>query len=429
MSDRIQVDAKFPPKARGLFTPSRHKFIHGGRGGGKSWSVARALLIKAASQRLRILCGREVQKSIRESVHQLLRDQIEVLHLGAFYTVLETEIRGANGSLFSFSGLSDKTAESIKSFEGYDIVWLEEARSVTKRSWSILIPTIRKAGSEIWATYNPELETDPVHVMATKQVPPDSIVIEMSWRDNPDFPPVLEQERQHAKATMKHWEYAHIWEGECLPAVEGAIYADEVADARRRVIPMSADPLLRTHCIWDLGWNDAMSIVVVQRAASEVRVLDYLEDTRRTLDSYVRELREEHPRALWGRDWLPHDGFATRHQTGKPDSAVLVAMGRHVERVPNADVERGVRAVRQLFPRLWFNAANPRVERLLECLKRYRRNVPSSTGEPGAPRHDEYSHGADAVRYLALVADRLTNDEPVPEVEEEEDEYAGVFVG
>ena len=424
---RIEVEAQFPEKLRCLFTSSRYKFIRGGRGGGKSWSVARALLIKGAANRLRILCGREVQKSIRESVHQLLRDQIEALQLGAFYTVLDTEIRGANGTLFSFSGLSDKTTESLKSFEGYDIVWLEEARSVTKRSWSILIPTIRKPESEIWATYNPELETDPVHQMATVNRPPNSIVTEVNWSDNPWFPEVLEQERQHAKATMKPWEYAHVWEGACLPAVEGAIYADEVAEAQRRIVPITADPLLLSHAVWDLGWNDSMSIIVAQRAASEIRIVDYVEDSHRTLPDYVQQLTRMP--LNWGNDFLPHDGFATRHQTGKADADVMRGLQRSPVRVPNADVERGIRAARLMFPRVWFNADSEGVTRLLECLKRYRRNVATNTGEPGAPRHDEYSHGADAFRYLALVADQMTNNQPRRRTDDEDEFAGGLFVG
>jgi phage terminase large subunit len=121
----------------------------GGRGSAKSWSIARALLILAAQKPLRVLCTREVQKSIQQSVHQLLKDQIE--NLGARRVRnLANEIRGKNKRLFLFSGLSDMTAESLKSFEGVDIVWVEEAQSVSKNSWNILIPTIRKDGSEIW---------------------------------------------------------------------------------------------------------------------------------------------------------------------------------------------------------------------------------------------------------------------------------------
>ena len=311
------IEARFPPKLNILFQPSRYKFIRGGRGSGKSWSIARALLIIGASKCTRVLCTREIQKSIKQSVHQLLRDQIENLGLQSFYQVLETEIRGKNGTQFFFSGLSDQTADSIKSFEGCDIVWNEEGQTTTARSWRILVPTIRKPGSEIWTSYNPELETDETHQMAVVRPAPDTISVLVNYSDNPWFPAVLEQERIHAKSTMKPEDYNHIWEGECKPAVEGAIYFDEVAAAERegRFTRVAYDPLLKVHTIWDLGFADSMSIIVVQRLSSEIRIIDYIEDTHRTLPDYIRELTQKN--LNWGNDYLPHDGFAHRHQTGK----------------------------------------------------------------------------------------------------------------
>lgn len=406
------TQAEFPAKLKPLFTPSRYKFIRGGRGSGKSWGVARALLIQGAQSPQRILCTREVQKSIKQSVHQLLRDQIKALGLEDFYRVLETEIRGLNGTLILFNGLSDLTADSIKSFEGCTRVWIEEAHTITKRSLTILIPTIRAAGSEIWATYNPELESDEIHQMAVVNPPPDTISIEMNYHDNPWFPAVLEQERLHAKCTMAEADYMHVWEGRCKPAVEGAIYFNEVAQAEAagRLGRVPYDPLLKAHAIWDLGFADSMAIIIAQRAASEIRIIDYIEDTQRPLPEYVQQLQGRP--FNWGKDYLPHDGFARRHQTGKTDSEVLEALGRRVERTPNTDVEAGIRQARIIFPRIWFNTDSEGVKRLVECLKRYRRNVSLKTGEPGNPLHDEYSHGADAFRYLCLVADQLSNSAP-----------------
>ena len=157
MSQQI---AQFPSKLEFLFDQHRYKVAYGGRGSSKSWSFARALIIQAANRPLRILCAREIQKSIKQSVHQLLSDQIQALGLGSFFEVLEAEIRGMNGSSFSFAGLATNTVESIKSFEGVDIVWVEEAQTVSKRSWDILIPTIRKENSEIWISFNPDVDTD-----------------------------------------------------------------------------------------------------------------------------------------------------------------------------------------------------------------------------------------------------------------------------
>ena len=137
------MNADFPKKLKPLFDANRIKVAHGGRGSAKSWGFARALLIQAAAAPLRILCAREVQKSIKDSVHRLLDDQIQAMGLGHLFEVLENEIRCKNGSIFLFAGLAQHTVESIKSFEGVDRCWVEEAQVVTKRSWDILTPTIR----------------------------------------------------------------------------------------------------------------------------------------------------------------------------------------------------------------------------------------------------------------------------------------------
>lgn len=401
--------AQFPAALQRLFQPARYKFIKGGRGSGKSWGIARALLIQGASQQHRILCTREVQKSIKQSVHQLLQDQIQALGLTKFYEVLENEIRGKNGTTFHFAGLSDLTADSIKSFEGCTRVWNEEGQTTTHRSWGILTPTIRTEGSEIWTTYNPELESDATHQRAVVSPFPDTVVIEMNYTENPWFPPILEAERLHAKATMKPEEYAHVWEGKCRPAVEGAIYADQMANANIREVPH--DGQLKTHCIWDLGFNDSMSIILAQRVSSEIRIVSYIEGSQRTLADYsadLKALRLDGQPINWGQAWLPHDGFAKRHQSGKSDANVLGGLGWDVRKVPQTDVEAGIKRAREMFPRVYFNKT--RAERLIECLKRYRRHVSQATGEPGKPVHDEFSHGADAFRYLAMCADDLTND-------------------
>lgn len=404
-----EIEVRFPPKLEFLFKPARYKAAFGGRGGAKSWGFARALLILAAQKPLRVLCAREVQKSIRESVHQLLCDQIEALGLGSFYEVLRDEIRGPNGSLFIYTGLSDKTAESIKSFEGVDIVWVEEARAVTKRSWRLLIPTIRKPGSEIWVTFNPELDSDETYKMFVLDPPPDAVVVKIGYEDNPWFPEVLEKERQRSKVSDSE-NYANIWEGEPKAAVEGAIYATEIAKAQAsgRFTLVPYEPRLKVHVVCDLGFNDSMAIILAQRQLSEVRVIDYIEDSHRTLDNYSAELRDR--KMNWGKMWLPHDAkHATLAAAGKSTQDILRKLGWSTEIVPDAGIENGIKQARMLLNQAYFDKG--KAARLIECLKRYRRSIPATTGEPGHPVHDEFSHGADAFRYLALVADKFTNDE------------------
>lgn len=366
----------------------------------------------------RWLCTREVQKTIQQSVHQLLSDQVTALGLGDHYQILQNEIRGKNGSAFYFAGLSDQTAASLKSYEGLDGVWIEEGQDTTNRSLDILIPTIRKEGSEIWITYNPQLESDPIHARFTLNPPPDCVNVEMNYTDNQWFPAVLEKERQFAQKTMKPEVYAHIWEGKCKPAVEGAIYFDQMAQAEKRIGNCPHDPLLKTHAVWDLGFNDSMSIILAQKLSSEIRIIHYIEGTQRTLADYSAELKalrlDDQP-INWGRMYLPHDGFAKRHQTGKADNEVLKGLGWEVPGtslhpgIPNMPVETGIKRARDAFSRVYFN--KERTTRLVECLKRYRRQVSVATNEPGNPVHDQYSHGADAFRYLAVVSDELKNED------------------
>jgi len=403
------VNAEFPEKLRFLFQPKRYKGARGGRGSGKSWGFARALLILGASKPMRILCTREVQKSIKDSVHKLLSDQIEALGLGSFYDILETTIRGKNGTEFLFAGLSTQTIESIKSFEGIDVCWVEEAQKVTKRSWTILIPTIRKDGSEIWFSFNPDLDDDETYLRFVVNPPPECICVEINYSDNPWFPSVLEAERQHAKATLAPDEYDNIWEGKTKAAVDGAIYAGEVRDAieKGRICNVPYDPKFKVHAVFDLGWNDCMSIILAQRHLSEIRVIEYLEDSHKTLDWYSGELKNK--RLNWGKVFLPHDGAHGDYKTGKSAEQIMRELGWTVALTPNQPVETGLKNARRTFDRVWFD--KHKTARLIQCLRRYRRSIPVSTNEPGTPLHDEYSHGADAFRYLGLVAPSMTNDQ------------------
>lgn len=207
------IDIQIPEKAVNLlFTPHRYKVLRGGRGSAKSWSVGRALPAVGLQSRKRILCAREIQKSIQDSSYKLISDQIELLGMTGVYDVLKTEIRGHNGTEFLFRGLGNLTAESIKSFEGVDIVWVEEAHTVSDRSWELLIPTIRKAGSELWITYNPDEETDPVDVRFVKNTPPGCVVVDMNWYDNPWFPEVLRAEKDYLYSVDPDTA-AHVWGG------------------------------------------------------------------------------------------------------------------------------------------------------------------------------------------------------------------------
>jgi phage terminase large subunit len=402
---------RLPEKLGPLFEPHRYKVLQGGRGSGKSWGVARALLVLGASKPLRILCTREIQRTIADSVHRLLADQITELGLDSFYQVLEGEIRGRNGSLFLFAGLRQQDVHKIKSFEGVDICWAEEAHVITKRSWDILIPTIRKDGSEIWITFNPELDSDETFKRFVESPPPDSVVLPVNWRDNPWFPQTLEQERLLSKRRDTEEDYENIWEGKPRTTVAGAIYRNEILKLieDRRIRPVPYDPMLKVHTVWDLGWNDQTSIIMVQRLRGEARVIDYIEDSHRTLSDYVAEL--ERRKYRWGTDYLPHDAAAKDVKGGRSAEEIIRDLGRSPMIVPEVGVEHGIKLARLVFPRCYFD--EDKTKRLVDCLKRYRRQIHLTTDEPMKPLHDEYSHGADAFRYMSVVIEQMGNEDMV----------------
>jgi phage terminase large subunit len=409
----MKIQIEIPEKLLFLLTEQRrYKVARGGRGSGKSWTFARALLTLGASRRIRVLCAREVQKSIKDSVHKLLKDQIDHLGLSGFYSVLETEIRGSNGTEFVFTGLSSHTAHTIKSFEGVDYCWVEEGQTISKKSWDILLPTIRKDGSEIWISYNPELETDETHQRFTMNPPPDCINVIMNWRDNPWFNDVLNKERLECKRKQPD-DYDNIWEGMCRPAVEGAIYYREIqqAEAEGRICPLPYNPLLKVHVVFDLGKGDSLFVSMVQKHMSAIMVIDCIDGIHYNLNTLSEDLKSRPYN--WGKVFLPHDGFTTTINAPRSSEQIMRSLGwnvvpRDMIRSKALSVEEGIRNARLIFPQTYFDKV--KAAPLIESLKRYRRHVNQSTGAATDPVHDDASHGADNFRYIGCNADLMTND-------------------
>jgi phage terminase large subunit len=344
-------------------------------------------------------------------VHQLLSNQIEELRLNNFYEILRDEIRAPNGTFFRFAGLSAQTRDSIKSFEGLKRAWVEEAQSVSKRSWDILIPTIRAPGSEIWTTFNPDMDTDDTYQRFVVKPPPDSKVVKINFYDNPWRSKVLDAERERMRIESPD-DFAHIYEGHCRPAVDGAIYYREVSKLRSegRLHAVPYDPMLKVHVVCDLGYNDYTSMLLVQRLASEIRVIRYIEDRQRDIPSYSAELKEL--KLNWGEVWLPHDGraktlAAASNSMGSTIEKQFQNLGWTTAEVPNIPVDHGIQKTRAVFPRVHIDKDN--ASELLNRLGRYRRRV-NADGQATIPVHDDESHGSDGFRYLALVEDQMTND-------------------
>jgi phage terminase large subunit len=394
--DRIQ----FPEPLDCLFQPNRYKILYGGRGGAKSWGVARALVILGAERPIRILCAREFQSSISDSVHKLLSDQIELMGYSDFYTIEKASIKGLNGTEFSFAGIKHNVGR-IKSYEGVDIVWVEEAQNVSKNSWETLIPTIRKDGSEIWVTLNPELDTDETYKRFIRQPPEGAIVRKVTYADNPWFPPELERERQQLQLRDPD-AYLTIWEGQCRHTLDGAIYARELRAAAEsdRITRVPYDSTKPVHTFWDLGWADATSIWFAQAVGLEYRVIDFLQITQTAIPNIIQDLQKRG--YVYGIDYLPHDAQArSLSGAGRSIEQMMRGLGRTVHVQPRSSISDGINAVRSVFPNCWFDEA--KCSDGLQALRHYRYKVDPENGQfSKEPLHDENSHAADAFRGLAM---------------------------
>jgi len=393
--------AEFPVKLEGLFKKSRYKVAYGGRGGAKSWGIARALLILGAKSPMRILCAREFMTSMRDSVHKLLCDQIESLGLLGFYEITQASIRGKNGTEFAFVGLKNNIA-NVKSYEGVDICWVEEAQTVSRLSWNILIPTIRKEGSEIWISFNPELETDETYQRFVANPPADCITMKVNWYDNPWFPDTLKLEKDALKQRDEE-AYNQVWEGLCRQTVDGAIFAKEMQQAEKegRICRVPYDATKPVHAIFDLGWSDSTAIWFLQFIGMETRLIRYIEDSQKTISYYLATMQTYG--YVYDKIWLPHDEEnKTLAAAGRSIDDIVRAAGYKTEIMPRVPIVDSINAARTIFPNCYFDREHTADG--LACLRHYRYEVDPETGQFSRnPLHDHYSHGADAFRYIALM--------------------------
>ena len=396
----IRCDSDFPALLEFLFFPSRYKVAYGGRGGGKSWGFARALLIQATKRPLRVLCARETQNSIADSVHKTLADQIELLGLKRFYEVLQATIRGRNGSEFTFAGLKQNIG-SLKSYEACDICWVEEAQLVSGHSWDVLIPTVRKDKSEIWVSFNPELETDETYRRFVISPPANAKVVKINWQDNPWVSATLRAEIE-ALAERDPDAYAHIYEGSCQQAVEGAVFKAELSLAERegRLGRAPWQQMRPVDTFWDIGWADSTAIWFAQAVGQEYHIIDYIEGCQQPIAFYAHALSAR-PYA-YGTHWLPHDAQARELGSGRSIEEQLRSLGLRVRIVRNLSVADGIAAARAIFNRCWFDARA--CADGLQALRHYRyEDNPKGPGFRREPLHDQNSHAGDAFRYLAVA--------------------------
>ena len=398
-----QLNVPLTPEFDEFLEPHRYKVAYGGRGSGKSWTIARLLVLRAYQKKTRILCCREIQKSIVDSVLQLLADQIELLGLSSFFEIQKTQIIGSNGSRFIFEGLRSNITK-IKSMEGIDIVWAEEAESITVSSWQTLIPTIRAPGSEIWISFNPYDELDETYQRFVVSPPPDTYAVKVNYTQNPWFPEELRKEAEYMQSQDAEL-YKHIWLGECLSNKEGAYYSQQIKslDEQGHITSVNIESNLPVNTYWDLGVSDSTAIWLVQNYQNEIRVVDYYENHSEGLNHYINWLHDwrEKNHCSFGQHYAPHDIRVREMTTGKSRLEVARKMGINFQVVPQMPLQDGIQAARNILPRCWFDL--DRCKMGLRALRNYRREWDEVKNVfKKQPLHDWSSHGADAFRYLAV---------------------------
>jgi len=321
--------------------------------------------------------------------------------MSSFYEITQNSMRGKNGTEFAFVGLKNNVA-NVKSFEAVDIAWVEEAQSVSKLSWNTLIPTIRKEKSEIWISFNPELETDETYQRFVINPPANSKVVKINWYDNPWFPETLTLEKDALKARDPE-AYNTVWEGLCRQTVDGAIFARELqmAELDGRITRVAYDPTKPVHAVFDLGWSDATAIWFVQFIGMETRVIRYIEDSQKTISEYLAKMQTFG--YVYDTLWLPHDAQnKTLAANGRSIEHIVKGAGYKTKIIPRTPIVDSINAARTIFSNCYFDREN--THEGLQCLRHYRYEVNPETGQFGKdPLHDQYSHGADAFRMLGLM--------------------------
>jgi phage terminase large subunit len=404
---QIQTARVFKP----LLPPARYKGAHGGRGSGKSHFFAELMIEDSldepgkTGEGLRSVCIREVQKDLTQSAKLLIEDKLATFRLGEAdgFKVFRDVIQTPKDGIIIFKGMQDYTAESVKSLEKFKRAWWEEAQTATQHSLNLLRPTIREEGSEIWASWNPRFDDDPIDRLFRGAVlPTGAVVVRANWSDNPWLPKVLEQERLDCLRDAPE-QYDHIWEGGYVSIVDGAYYAaDLAAAAKERIGRVAKDPLMPIKAFWDIGVKDATAIWIGQFVGREIRVLDYYEAVNQPLGVHLEWLRAKG----WGnaKCYLPHDGAQQDQVYAVRFEDHIKSAGFDTEVVKNqgkgAAMQR-VEAARRLFPNIWFNEQTTVNGRKALGWYHEKRDPVRKMGL--GPEHDWSSHGADAFGLMCVA--------------------------
>ena len=431
---------KFPRIYEQFDAPFRYKVAWGGRAAARSWTFARKLLLRGSESKLLILCTRELQKSIKESVHRLLKNQIEKLGLQGFYSITETKITGLNGTEFIFLGTRHNPLE-IKSMEGIDICWIEEAHALTEDSWDIIDPTVRKEGSEIWISYNTRFKFDHIHkLFVIDKPPPGSLVLKTSYKDNPFLTKVLKTQLLNMK--LKDYDkYLNIWEGELKQLAQGAIFGKQIIDMKRskpvRLLRIPIQKNCEVDTFFDIGKSDQTAIWFMQRVGMEYHFIDYFEARLQEVEYYTKVVKKLGYN--YGTHYLPHDADHDRLGMVKNVFQQFKDGGvRPAKIVPKVRIKTtAIELARNIFAECWFHKDDDqhapleecdgylpdmpsceindnmrtralRVERGFDMLSNYRyRYIENDDVYDIKPHHDFASNGADSFQQFAQMAPKL----------------------
>lgn len=359
---------------------------------------------------LRSVCIREVQKDLTQSAKLLIEDKLSKFRLGEAdgFKVFRDVIQTPKDGIIIFKGMQDYTAESVKSLEKFKRAWWEEAQTATQHSLNLLRPTIREEGSEIWASWNPRFDDDPIDQMLRgATLPTGAVVVKANWSDNPWLPKVLNQERLDCLKNQTE-QYDHIWEGGYVSIVEGAYYAQALTEAaKERIGNVSRDPLMPLKAFWDIGVSDATAIWVGQFVGRELRVLDYYEAVNQPLGVHLEWLRSRGYENA--KCYLPHDGAHKDQVYAVRFEDHIQSAGFETEIVKNqgkAAAMQRVEAARRIFPSIWFNGKTTAHGR--KALGWYHEKKDPVRKMGLGPEHDWSSHGADAFGLMCVAYEAPT---------------------
>ena len=363
------------------------------------------LIAKSYEGKKLFLCGRELQKSIKDSSHRLIAGQIERLGIEHNFDITEASIKNKlTRAEFIFKGLRHN-ADEIKSTEGIDIAWVEEAQRTSAKSGRLMELTVRNSGSEIWYGYNPDSDDDYVHKKFALNPPDNAIVRELNYTDNPWFSAEMEAERQYDLKTQSQSDYNHIWLGAVNSNLEGSYYGARIAELRSKgyITSIPYLPEFPVYTFWDVGFSDYTSIWFAQRVGFEVRLIDFYQNNFEEPDHYAKVLQSKG--YYYATHYLPHDAKHVRMGMGKRSiseqlESFIKTPIEHVVRTQ--DEVSDIMACRQFLLRCRFDEEN--TQEGLKSLMNFRRRWDENKGKYADKPYDDWAaHAADAFRYMVAT--------------------------